>query len=451
MLLFSSFIPWKKIGLYPGKEFNFGLFHEPWRRTLLLLWLAQLLSSAGFSFAVPFIPYYLQAQMGIQNQVTLKFWVSLFGASLPLANALIAPIWGAISDRYGRRLMALRATGAGVIILILMGLAQTPTQLIVLRLCQGMFSGTLLALQTMASVSTPASRSGLALGALSSAAFSGGMLGAFFGGIMADVFGYRASFFLASSLLLLSLLCILFGTKDDKRSTTELDSKRKKTPVAGILAGLPILMLLAFLSLVRFFDISLLPLLVQEIHGGLAGASIRSGTLSAVASIAGLISGLALGRLADRIGPPKIGKMSTLGAALLMIPQGLAHNFLMLLGARAGMVFFAGGLDPVFLIWLSKTTPKSRRGVVFGWAQTAKSTGWFMAPLISGTIAAAWGVRSIYFVGSVLFLLLIPGIAFTVRKMRQAAAEDFRAIPAAPTVPAKDAATCEAGQPGSNV
>jgi DHA1 family multidrug resistance protein-like MFS transporter len=421
---------------------------EPWRRTLLLLWMAQILASTGFQFAVPFVPYYFQ-EMGVQDKAELKLWVSLFGAALPLTMALIAPVWGAISDRFGRRLMALRATGAGVVILALMGLAQSPAQLIVLRLIQGLFTGTMMAVQTMASVSTPSSRGGLALGVISSAAFSGAMLGGFLGGIMADLFGYRPSFFLASGLLLLSLFCLLFGTSPDTPNAPAADSARKGPPVNGVLAGLPILLLLAFMAMVRMFDSSFLPLLVQEIHGKLEGASVRSGTLAAVGAVAGMIAGLVMGRLADRMGPPAVGRLSAIGAALLMIPQGLAHSFLMLLGARAGMVFFSGGLDPVFLIWLSKTTPKSQRGVVFGWAQTAKSAGWFLAPLASGAVAAGFGVRTIYFVGAALFLLLVPGIQWTVRRLQRAGAGLTPERPAAPGAPGPDAVAGGAGPSGS--
>jgi DMSO/TMAO reductase YedYZ heme-binding membrane subunit len=41
-----------------------------------------------------------------------------------------------------------------------------------------------------------------------------------------------------------------------------------------------------------------------------------------------------------------------------------------------------------------------------------------IAPLISGAIAAAYGIRPIYFVGAALFILMIPLIIWTSRKTR---------------------------------
>jgi len=100
-----------------------------------------------------------------------------------------------------------------------------------------------------------------------------------------------------------------------------------------------------------------------------------------------------------------------------MIPHGLANGFLSISMARFGLLFCAGGLDPVFQIWLAKITPEKHRGILFGWALTAKSIGWTLAPLASGAVASVFGLRSVYFVGAILFLLLIPLISFVVRQM----------------------------------
>jgi MFS family permease len=81
------------------------------------------------------------------------------------------------------------------------------------------------------------------------------------------------------------------------------------------------------------------------------------------------------------------------------------------------MVFFAGGLDPVFQIWLAKSTPDSKRGLFFGWATSARSFGWFMSSLAGGGVAMFLGVRWVYFFAAPLFLLLIPIIINTTAKL----------------------------------
>ena len=83
------------------------------------------------------------------------------------------------------------------------------------------------------------------------------------------------------------------------------------------------------------------------------------------------------------------------------------------------MVFFAGGLEPVFQIWLAKSTPDDKRGLFYGWATSAKSFGWFLSSLAAGGVAMLMGVRFVYLTAAVLFLLLIPIIRVTIRQLHR--------------------------------
>jgi DHA1 family multidrug resistance protein-like MFS transporter len=394
-----------------------------WKRNLVVIWLSQLLSIMGFAFALPFVPYYLQQDLGVDDPVRLKMIVALFGAGAPLTLAVFAPIWGGLADRYGRRIMLLRANFGGAIVLLCMGLVNSVSALIVLRLVQGVMTGTVTAAQTMASVHTPKDKNGLALGALSAAVYSGSMLGAFCGGLFADLFGYRRAFYAASGLLLVAALLVMFCTSEDfvapAKAVAPENGGRRRMGFPQIGPALPILLMIMAMAFARQFDMPMLPLLVQDINGGIQGAASITGSLSAFVGIAGLAAGLILGRIADRIPPPKIAKLSSFGAGLFMIPQGLAHGLLLLFGARFGMIFCAGGLDPVFQVWLAKVTPEEKRGSIFGWAATAKATGWIFAPLVSGGIAAALGVRAVYLVGPVFFFLLIPMASVVARRLRK--------------------------------
>ncbi len=398
-----------------------------WKKNLVMVWLSQFLSIMGFAFAMPFAPYYIQS-LGVQDPVDVKLWVSLFAAATPTALAIFSPIWGTLADLYGRRIMLLRANFSASIILVLMALVRNVETLVLLRFIQGTLTGTVPAAQTLVSAHTPQNRSGMALGSLSAALFTGAMAGAGLGGFVADLFGYRLAFLVGAGLLFSAGGLVLFGTDelferpDETPDLKTTFAPRLRWPQLGSAA--PIVFLILFMALVRQFDMAMLPLLVQEVHGSLAGVSRWTGGLFAAGSVAGLLAGIILGRLADRIPPPRIAQASALGGALAMIPQGLAQGFILLFMGRMGMMFCAGGLDPVFQIWLAKTTPPSRRGFIFGWATTAKSIGWIIAPLMSGSLAAAFGIRSIYFINSLFFLLLIPAIVWVVRKSKALAREE---------------------------
>ena len=70
-------------------------------------------------FALPFVPYYLQT-LGVTDAVALKMWVAGLAAAGALTLMVFAPVWGYLADRFGRRLMMLRANFAGVVILALL-------------------------------------------------------------------------------------------------------------------------------------------------------------------------------------------------------------------------------------------------------------------------------------------------------------------------------------------
>jgi len=394
-----------------------------WKRNFVVVALSQFLSMMGFAFAMPFAPYYIQ-QLGITEPNELKMWIALFTAAAAMTLAVAAPIWGALGDRYGRRIMLLRANFGGVLVLGLMGLAPNVQTLIILRLLQGALTGTVSAAQTFVSVQSPPHRSGMVLGTLSAAIFSGSMCGAFVGGLFAELFGYRMAFIASSVLLLLAGLLVLLGTREEFVRPIEEDGDsledRARMFWGKIGPAIPILALMTAMGFVLQFDLAWLPLLVQEINGSLKGAAFWTGSLSAASGIAGFLAGPIIGRIADRIAPPRIGKVSAFGAGLMMIVVGLSHGFFQLFAGRFGATFFAGGLDPVLQIWLAKTTPAKSRGFIFGWAVTAKSLGWMIAPLASGALAWMFGLRAVFFTAAVFFFLLIPLITLLVRYLPSA-------------------------------
>jgi len=391
---------------------------QHWRRNLQVVWLAQFISIMSFAFAIPFVPFYLQQELGIREPELVKYWVALFAAAAPLTLALFSPLWGMIADRYGRRPMLLRAYLGGAVVLSLMGTVTRVETLVILRLMQGMFTGTITASQALVSAGTPKARGGAALGALSAAVFSGSVMGAFVGGWVAELFGYRVAFFVSGSLMLAAAALVFFGVREQFVPPPEEPvSTETATSGSSLLAALPLLLLMGAMTFTGSFDGAFLPLLVQDVLGTVKGAALWTGSLQAVAGVAGIVAGFSLGALADRAGPARIGKYSAIGAGLFMFCTGLVHWLPVLFATRFATVFCTGGLDPVFQVWLSRVTPDRHRGSIFGWAATAKSVGWFFAPLAGGAVAAYGSIRAVYLVGPVLYLLLAGLISYVVRHM----------------------------------
>ena len=390
-----------------------------WKRNLVFVWLSQFFSIAGFSLSLSFSAYYIQ-DLGIVDEDAIKFWAALSVAAPAVGLAIMAPVWGVLADRFGRKPMMLRANLGAAVVLGSMAFAPTAFVFVLLRVCQGFLTGTMNAAMTFVASYSPKAKQGMALGTISSAVYSGGAVGPFLGGFIADAFGYRSAFMFSTAALLLSILFIMFGlnerfvipTREGRQGTPGL---RRKIVALG--PGLAILILLCMTAFARRFDQAILPLYVQELCGGLEGASRWMGFVLGAAALGAILGGIVLGRLADRASAAGVGKVSAVAAGGFQMLIGIVPGFLFMIPSRFFMAFWAAGLDPVFLAWLSRVTPEEKRGVVFGWSVTAKSIGWAVTPMVSAGVAVWFGVRAVFMTGCIFFLLLVPMVAFVIRRV----------------------------------
>ena len=387
---------------------------------MALIWASQFLSIMGFSFALPFVAFFLQEDLGVVRHAELQMWVALFSASTAVTMAVAAPLWGLLADRYGKRIMLIRANLAGAAVMSLMGAAQTPAALIVLRLLQGALTGTMTAAQAFLAGEMPRERRGLAVGGLSAAVFSGSMAGALLGGFAGEWLGYRLAFAVSGTLLLAAGLLVLGCTRE-----TVVPTVRSRAP-----EGIPesarlhwrdlssafygVLALIGAIAFVRQSDLAFLPLLVQEIHGSLDRVSLWSGALNACGSVAGLLAGLATGWLSDRFNPFRLVVAAALAAAVFSGWQMVVDSFAVLFPVRFGAVFFAGALEPALNTWLAKHVPESRQGVAFGLASTTRSIGWAAGPIAAGAVALA-NLRAVFGFSAAGFLALAGLFALALR------------------------------------
>lgn len=384
-----------------------------WRRNLVFVWIAQVLSLVGFSFALPFAPFYLQ-ELGVSGEENLRVWSGLFmaGAGVPLA--VMAPVWGFVADHWGRKSMSLRAALAAAVVLFAMGLVRTPGALMALRVLQGAFTGTVAANLTLVVATTPEERIGFAIGVMNSGVFVGNAIGPLVGGAVADAFGFRVAFFLSSLALLCSFLVTLFMVKERfirrplRLSRSPLRSARGFLAEFGIPFNLALILLLGF---ARFTGRPIYPLLVRGIAAPGLGVATQTGLVNATAGVAAVLAGVLIGRRADRApGSSRriyaIGIACALLAAVFFVPQGVMPALWALVPFVFATEFCAGGLDPVLNMLLARKVPPERRGVAFGLAGSAKAIGWSAGSLVGGALAAYLGFVWVFLAGALVFGLM---------------------------------------------
>ena len=224
--------------------------------------------------------------------------------------------------------------------------------------------------------------------------------------------------------MLIPFLLVLFGVHEyfvpllhnHRGFFSSITPKKRHLALA-----LPLLFLMGTVMFARQFDSSFIPLFVQDINGGIDGASAWTGALQAFCGIAGVLSGFLLGYLADRHPPGVIAIYSALITAGFMFSLTFAHSMFFLFSARFAMIFASSGLDPALQIWLCRKTIPQTRGLIFGWAASARSFGWFMAPLAGGIVTKYLGIRWLFVVGPVFFILIMFLIMRVMRRF-----SDFR-------------------------
>jgi len=376
-----------------------------WKRNLGFLWAAQVFSLIGFSFALPFVPFYLQ-ELGVSGREQVRLWSGLFNAGAGIPLAIATPIWGALADRLGRKPMSLRASLGGALLLAFMGLARTPGMLLVFRVLQGVFTGTITANLTLAVAGTPERNQGFAIGLMNSAVFAGNTLGPLVGGLFADLFGFRRSFYLSSLSLLISFLILLFVKEQFVRQPLRLRWPRFNLARSwsSWRPFLPVISLIALLGLAGNLAVPIYPLLVQEIALPGLGVATQAGIVNAVAGLAVVLAGLLIGRLADRGGLLRLGTACAASAGVFLGTLAAARSLWALIPLRAASDFSFGGGDPILNILLARQVGPERRGLAFGLAGSARSVSWSLAGMLGGVLSAYAGFPAVFLTGAALFL-----------------------------------------------
>ena len=144
------------------------------------------------------------------------------------------------------------------------------------------------------------------------------------------------------------------------------------------------------------------------------GASTIRGNLAGVAAVAGFLSGVTFGHMADRVPPLRLARLGAVGGGLLLMPQGLVHSFPALFLLRFAGAFCIGGFQPALQSWLAKTISHRDTGFFFGWGATVRALGWGLAPFAGYAVVWRWGIRPVFFAGGGLCLMLalvMPALA----------------------------------------
>lgn len=380
---------------------------EGWRRNLYVVWFATFASLTGGSLVQPFLPLFINRDLGVTDAGEAAIWFGIATSGGGVAQAILAPIWGVLADRHGRKAMLVRAQFAIGAANATMSFVGSPYQLVVLRVFQGMFSGVVGASRALVAGSVPRDKVPYAMGLLQSAIFMGQMLGPTIGGILGSTIGFRASFLATASINLVAGTLAVMYVKEQPHERAARRQGRGRGSLREMLRSRPlaILFLTFFLTSVgNMFARPMIPLLLQEIDPA-HDVAFTAGLAFSVLGVSGAIASVASTRGEGRFGLRQLVVGAAITAGLSTYVVGLATSPSMVLGALFVTGLAQGTLASSSTALISLFAPAGRQGTAFGMLTSAQSLAMGTGPLAGGLLAWYADLRAPFAVSSLVLLL----------------------------------------------
>ncbi|KJC59302.1 MFS transporter [Bradyrhizobium sp. LTSPM299] len=382
-----------------------ALDEGPWKRNLIVCVFGSFTTIVGMTLLLPFLPLYVE-QLGVTDHAAIVQWSGIAYGATFFTAALTAPLWGRLADRYGRKLMLIRASLGMAVAMSLIGLAHNVYELVGLRLLTGLLGGYASGSTVLVASQTPKARSGWAIGVLSAGIMAGSLVGPLIGGILPPLIGIRATFFLSGGIIFITFLGTTFLIREGARPQTARGSKSRggwsllpdKRPVAAMwVTGL--LLMIANMSIEPIITVYVAQLVEAP------QVTFVAGLVMSAAAFGSLLSSSHLGKLADRVGHWRIIIVCLAVSALLLIPQAFVTSSWQLIVLRFLMGLALGGLLPCIASVIRHNVPDTVTGSMLGYSVSAQYAGQVIGPLAGGFIGGHIGMRAVFLGTSVLMAL----------------------------------------------
>ena len=368
-----------------------------WRRNVYTIATATFVGFTGFTLVMPFLPLYFQ-QLGVRDVGEAALWSGLSLGVTPGLTALLAPFWGRLADRFGRKIMVERSLVSFIVIMAAMAYVTKPWHIFALRCVQGFFAGYGALALAMAADSAPRDRTAQAIGIVQTAQRLGPALGPVIGGAVAQLVGLRHAFLVTSCFYVVAL--ILVFALYDERPAQHVAARGPRRPISfrSVLAFENFILLMAVVFGLQFVDRTfgpVLPLYVAQLGTPMARVPLVAGILFSLAAASAAVGNQLCSRLLRTMSPRRVIAGSAAAAA--------AGAFLYVVAPGTAWLFAA---TPLFGVAIGTATtsayaaaagvmPPSARGSGFGLLATASLVGLALSPIAAGFLGAT-SIRAVF-------------------------------------------------------
>lgn len=370
---------------------------------MAILFLIVFLDLVGFGLVIPLLPFYVQ-RVGEGPEVITAV-LGLYS----LAQFVAAPVWGRLSDKYGRKPILVATSFGYAGSFLLLAVADTLPLLIASRVFGGLMAGNLAAAQAYVSDITTAENRAKGMGLIGAAFGLGFVFGPAIGGILGGddpaTANYAAPALAAAALTIVAAIGAMLFLKESL-APEQRGIARPRGYLRLDLMTAPLLMLIAsgFLVIAGWAQF-------ETIFGLWANAVLDYGprrvgfVMTFMAVVSALIQAGLIGPLTRRIPEARIAGASLAVLAAGYVSMAEAENLPLLLAAGVLLAIGTALFTPTLSSLISKHAGAGDQGAVLGAYQSATALARFAGPAVAGAIYTGYG-RSAPF--QFAALLLIP-------------------------------------------
>jgi MFS transporter, DHA1 family, tetracycline resistance protein len=403
-------------------------------RALLPVLMTVFLDLIGFGIVIPLLPFYAEEYGASAAEVT---WLM---AAYSLAQFLFAPLWGAASDRFGRRPVLLASIMMTAVGLAGFAAAETLAGLFVFRILHGAMTANISTAQAAVADITPPEKRAMGMGLIGAAFGVGFTVGPFMGGeltapgiaaALSDLLGgveinrYAVPIWVAAGMSAVNLLMTAVLLPETRRpdSTTRPRTlnpaafvKVLRHPVVGLCVLLTFVLTMSFAMMESTFT------LFAEHARGLDAPQV--GRMFGVAGIVMiLVQGGLIRPLVKRFGE---GPLVPVGIAILAVGLGLLP-FAPPVGAMVAvfvLIAIGNGISsPSLQALISKGTSPDEQGFVLGTNQSMSALARAIGPTIGGLLYTGLGPSSPFLAASGVLAIAVGLAVVAVRQRTRALAD----------------------------
>jgi MFS family permease len=337
----------------------------------------------GGAMVFPLIPFY-----------ALKFHatpttIGMIIASFFVAQLVSAPIWGRVSDRYGRRPALLVSLSASAAAFWVFGFANSVWLLFLCRIVQGTGGGTTGVLQAYIADTVPAEDRARSLGWLSAGTNVGTMLGPVLGSF-ATYWSQEAPGILAAILCVANAVAAWRFLPESKPKQAQATAHKPVwhgvwTVIRNPAGAVPRLTIIYAVAMFAFSLMTAVLALYLNAEFGVTEKTIGFVFLY-VGVFSVLMRSALIGPIVDRIGEPWSIRAGAAALVLGLIGYPIAPNVWSLAVIIPLVPIGTALLFPATTALMSRASAKTELGMTMGTAQTFAGIARVAAPVTSTTL-----------------------------------------------------------------